>query len=169
MPKFWNVIDVVMNVMAYIAAILTAFLTIAISYATISRFFFGQPMAWVVEISCYSLVYITFLAAPWLLREDGHVKIDLIPNLLPPEKQSRLKIVVCILGLTASIILLIFGYRITLSNYLSNVITMDILRIPKYLLLIVIPFGSFFLVLQFLRDLLNAIYGSKNQPEGGSS
>jgi len=147
----------IVNAMAIIAAVLMALIMIAIAYATISRYFFGNPMAWVVEVSSYSLLYITFLAAPWLLRQDAHVKVDLVLNKLKPKSQSALNLFNNAIGVAIAVILLVFGFKMTLNNYREGIVVMNILRTPQYMLLVIIPVGTFFLAIEFLKKMLYEI------------
>lgn len=152
-----KLINMIVNAMAIIAAVLMALIMIAIAYATISRYFFGNPMAWVVEVSSYSLLYITFLAAPWLLRQDAHVKVDLVLNKLKPKSQSALNLFNNAIGVAIAVILLVFGFKMTLNNYREGIVVMNILRTPQYMLLVIIPVGTFFLAIEFLKKMLYEI------------
>ncbi len=38
----------------------------------------NRPIIWATEIVEYMLLYVTFLATAWLLREGAHVKIELV-------------------------------------------------------------------------------------------
>jgi C4-dicarboxylate transporter DctQ subunit len=43
-----------------------------------------QPFAWLFTSAEYALFYMTMLGAPWLVRERGHVHIELVTAALPP-------------------------------------------------------------------------------------
>jgi TRAP-type C4-dicarboxylate transport system permease small subunit len=36
-----------------------------------------RPLAWAVNTSEFILLYVTFLSMPWLVRQKGHVFVDL--------------------------------------------------------------------------------------------
>ena len=46
-----------------------------------------------VEITEYMLMIATFIAAPWLLYQGGHIRIDVVVNKLPATTQRLLSIV----------------------------------------------------------------------------
>jgi TRAP-type transport system small permease protein len=41
-------------------------------------------LPWANEVAEYTLYLSTFLAAPWLLRQGAHVRMDLVLRMLPP-------------------------------------------------------------------------------------
>lgn len=137
--------------MAWAAGVLLAFATIAVCTDVVFRYFFNRPVAWVLEISEYILLYMTFMAAAWVLRDDAHIKVDLLVNRLSPRGQSLMSIVTSVIGAFVMLILAWFGGRVTLDFYRRGVPTLEYLKTPEYLVLMIIPIGSFFLGVQFLR------------------
>lgn len=51
------------------------------------------------EGSEYAIASATFLAAPWVLFHSAHVRVDLLPNLLPEKYNLVLEAVVNLLGI----------------------------------------------------------------------
>ncbi len=137
--------------LAWAAGVLLAFATIAVCIDVVLRYFFNRPVAWVLEISEYILLYVTFMAAAWVLRDEGHIRVDLLVNRLSPGIQTLLVVVTSVIGASVMLILTWFGGRVTLDFYRRGVPTLEYLKTPEYLVLIVIPIGSFFLGVQFLR------------------
>lgn len=162
-----KVIDIIMNIMASIAAALIGFLLLSISYATISRYLFNEPLAKLIEISSYGLVYVAFLAAPWLLRQDGHIRVDLVLNQLSEKGQAKLNVFNDFVGFIVSSVVFYFSLLVTLSNFTNDVRVMDSLNTPQYLLVVAIPLGSLFLAIQFIRRIRRdfAIIRAKREGE----
>ena len=146
-----KLIDYCINFLAGIAAALIGVLLVSISYATFSRYVFHDPKARVIELSAYSLIYITFLAAPWLLRSRGHINVDLILINLKGKVKTGLYLFNDTVGFIVTSLLFFFSYQVTLDNYVNNIKIMDSVGTPQFLLLISIPIGSLFLAVQFLR------------------
>ncbi|HHV63567.1 MAG TPA: TRAP transporter small permease [Peptococcaceae bacterium] len=161
-----RVIDFIINLMAGIAAVIMAALLVGICYATFSRFVFNEPLARIVELAAYSLIYITFLAAPWLLKQRGHINVDLILLALKGRAKRGLILFTDFIGAILSAVLFYFSYLITLSNFMNNVRIMDSSNTPQYLLLIAIPISSFFLAIQFIRFIKEDIVALKEGKEG---
>lgn len=143
--------DLVLDALAVIAAILLALVMVFVSISVISRYFFGNPMAWVIEVSEYTLLYSTFLGAAWLLRQEGHTRVDIVLNLLNPRQRAALNTFTSVLGVGACLALLWYSSVTTLGIYQRGQLLMKIFEVPKFVPLLIIPFGSFFLVIQFAR------------------
>lgn len=137
--------------LAWAAGVLLAFAAIAVSVDVVLRYFFNRPIAWVLEISEYILLYVTFMAAAWVLKDEGHIRVDLLVNHLNSRIQALILIVTSVIGAFVMLILTWFGGRVTLDFYRRGVPTLEYLKTPEYLVLIIIPIGSFFLGIQFLR------------------
>ena len=57
------------------------------------RTFFNRPQEWVMELSEYALLYITFLSAAFVLKKEGHIVVDLVTCRLNVKKRNFLVIV----------------------------------------------------------------------------
>ena len=146
------IFDRTLDVSVILASALLAFTLLSICAEVVLRYFFGSPLSWVVEISEMNLLYITFLAAAWVLRRKGHVKIDLLLNRLKPRTQALLGIIISIIGAIVFMFLIWYGAQVTWDNFLRGTYRSTVLEIPNAAVLFIIPLGSFLLFIQFLRD-----------------
>jgi TRAP-type C4-dicarboxylate transport system permease small subunit len=135
--------------MAGIGAVMIVFMMIAITYSVVARFAWNRPVPWVIEISSYLLLYITFLGTAWLLEEDGHVEVDLLTGTLRPRRRAAFKAVTSVGGAAVSLVLAWKGAAVTVDYYLRKVTVIGILDTPQFLLMGVIPIGGGLLFLQF--------------------
>ena len=104
-----------------------------------------------IEIVEYVLLYTCFLGGAWLLREEGHVKLDVLLSRLNPRNQALLNAVTS--GLAAMLWLLLIWYTTgtTLKAHEMGHYMMTILETPKAPLYAIMPIGSFLLFVQFSR------------------
>jgi TRAP-type C4-dicarboxylate transport system permease small subunit len=137
--------------MAIFAGILLIFSMLSISMGVASRYLFDWPMAWVTEITEYILVHITFLVAPWVLKRQGHVTMDLVLNRLSPRTQSMFNMITYTTSAIVCFILFGSGVRVTWELYQTRYFTPTVLELPKFAVIAVIFIGSVFLFLQFLN------------------
>jgi TRAP-type C4-dicarboxylate transport system permease small subunit len=150
MGKLHRFLDLINSVMAGIAATMVIFMMLAISYSVVMRYLFNRPIAWIVEISSYLMLYITFLGTAWLLRRDGHVEIDLFTVMMKPRTKAKLKAILSIGGAVVGFILAWKGALITIDYFKRGVMAMDILNTPQFLLMAIIPIGGFLLMVEFI-------------------
>jgi TRAP-type C4-dicarboxylate transport system permease small subunit len=153
LKKLVGVVDRVIDGMALISGLLLLFMMFCICFDVILRYFFSRPFAWSIEITEYILLYVTFLGAPWLLKKEGHVKVDVILNQLGKRAQTALNIITSLLGMMVCFILMYYGAQTTLDHLARRIPVIKSLEVPKFILLAVIPFGSTFLAFQFLRRI----------------
>jgi len=157
MERTNKIIDGVINFFAVIAGILLATMALIVTYNVIMRYFINRPPVWAIETTEYIMVYATFLAAAWVLKHGGHVKIDIILVMLSKKRQHALSVLVCILGIVACGLLAWYGMKATYSLYSREVIMMKMMPWPKWVLVAPIPIGILLTFIQFIRKLIGLI------------
>ena len=152
-----KILDGVINFFAVIAGILLATMALIVTYNVVMRYFVARPPVWAIETTEYIMVYATFLAAAWILKQDGHVKIDIILVTLSKKWQYILNVLVCCLGIVACGLLAWYGMKATYSLYSREVIMMKMMPWPKWVLVVPIPLGILLAFVQFIRKLISLL------------
>lgn len=130
--------------------LLIIFTMLAVTADVVGRYFLGRPIGWVLEITEYCLLYIPFLGAAWLLKKNGHVRIDVVLRLFSEKKQNTINIFTSILGAATCFFAGYYGTAATIDHFKRGLIDTKILEMPKYIILIVIPFGFISLSIEFV-------------------
>ena len=151
MNRSLKLFDRIINIMTYLAGILLVFIMLSVCLEVILRSFFNRPQIWVTEVTECLLLYITFLGTAWLLREEGHVKVDIILDRLKPKTITFLGILSSLIGLFVSLILAIYGLSVTWNYFQRGIYTPTAMEIPVFAILLIIPIGSSMLFIQFMR------------------
>ena len=138
------------NCAAYLAAVMLVFLMSIVGIGIFSRYILHSPIGWVNEITEYVLVYLGFLPAAWILKDEGHIKMDLVLNVVSPRAQlmmntitSSICTIVC-LGLTW------FSFKVTLKLYQTGYLMPTIYHPPKFILVAGIFIGLLLFSLQLI-------------------
>lgn len=152
--KIEHLLDTVNGMMVGIGAFLVIFMMLAVSYSVLMRYTWNRPIAWIVEVSSYLMLYITFLGAAWVLRHDGHVTIDLFTSRLSSKQNALFKSATSVAGALVGFVFTWKGTLVTLDFFTRDVITMGILSIPQFLLMAIIPIGGFLLMIEFILRIL---------------
>lgn len=150
-----NLLDRVAMAMMVLAGAMLAFITVIVSMATISRKWFGMPMAWSIELTEYALLYITFLAAAYLVRHDVHVRLELVDEFLPRRALTALTLFGNVLGLAVSAALAGVGVYMTIESYRRGIMVTSIWVLPRWIFLSAIPLGSSVMALEFVRQIVH--------------
>ncbi len=149
--KAIGIFDYIIGFLALLAAVLLVFITLSVTTGVITRYLFRQPIIWVVEISQYSLLFITFLGAAWVLRRERHVKMDMLLDRLGQRSKALVSIITS--GLAAIVCLIVVWYSVlsTWTYFKLDYFTPTILEVPQWIILAIIPVGTFMLFVQFIR------------------
>ena len=145
--------------LAAIACALFVLITLAICTEIVTRATIDVSNPWLVEISEITLLYITFLAAAWVLGNDKHVALDLLLNRLGDRSSRYLHLVLSIAAAVACFIVAWFGLLTVLDQYRHEIREPTIMAPLAYWITAVVPFGFTLLGIQFLRRGLRAALG----------
>lgn len=149
--------DVLSKVLTGISAILVIALMVGIVVAAISRYFFDHSIASITQLSAYSLLFITFLGAPLLAGQDGHISVDVFPNTLPRKGRDVVNAVVNFASAVVMFGIAWFAFVTTVHAALNHEVDANILEMPMDWLFGLIGAGSFFTGLAFVSAGLKKI------------
>ncbi len=141
--------------MAIVAGALVIGLMVCISADVTARYLFKSPISWVFESTEYGLLYITFLGAAWLLRRDGHVRVDVVLNRLSPQPRLILEIITFLILAGICFMLFWYGTQVTIDNFKRGILSVKYYEVPKFIFLAVIPLGSLLLFIESIKKIIN--------------
>jgi len=143
--------DLLVVALAVVAgAILPTFMLIIV-YQVIWRNLGIQPSAHLFTFTEYGLLFITMLGAPWLVRERGHVYIEIVTAWLPERLRVLVSRIVSGLCVVISLVLAVKGTDIALQNFGSGEMDVRSLYFPRWILISVIPLGFALTAVEFAR------------------
>ena len=136
--------------LAVLAGALLALISAAIVIDVTFRAIGLPSVPWVVEVTKLGLIYITLLGAPWLVREKGHVGVEILVAKLSPGMRRRFGQAVC---LVCALMCLLLAYR-AVGVMLESIGQVDASDLPRWARFAPLPVGFFFLSTEFLRLLV---------------
>ena len=140
--------------LGYAAGIALAALALGITADVLLRNLAIANFAWLLEVSEYVLFIATFLAAPWVLRENAHVSVDLLLSGLTPRLRRALDILANGLGLAISAILTWYALRVTRDGIERGDMIFKELVVPEWPFLAVVAVTGLLLMIEFARRLM---------------
>ena len=146
-----RVYDALLYFMAFIAAATLIWLMVSVVLSVAMRNLGIQPWAWLFTSSEYGLLYMTMLGAPWLVREKGHVHIELVTAALPPNTRRMVSRTVAAGCVAVSLILAWYGLQLFLTNIERNDYDVRAYFYPRWLLTITFPIAFSFMAVEFTR------------------
>lgn len=153
--------SVVLYTMAGLAGAMLVWLMVSVIASVFMRNAGLQPFAWLFTSAEYGLLYMTMLGAPWLVREKGHVHIELVTAILPDNLRQIVSRLVAFLCVLVCLILAYEGWQLLMKNLARNDFDVRAYYFPRWLLTVTFPLSFGLMVIEFSRyvfgkDLLHS-------------
>ena len=161
--------DGLLRAMSWLAGLLILFMVGAVTWSVISRRLLGNPQAWVTEVSAYLLLYATFLTAPRLAREQGHVRVDLVLHVAGPQVRRWLDRMAAAVSAAAAGLLVWYGAIVSYDALRTKAVVANVLQTPKVWLLAVIPAGALLVLVEYLRHAVGLGQAPAGAPAPGAA
>lgn len=149
-------LDRVTFALAVLAVAILVALVCGVTFEVVMRYAFGRPTRWVIEFSEYALVYLAFLGGAWVLREEGHVKVELLIETLSERNRRRFHVVTSWIGAAVCALFCWVSIDYVAGIYESGEVLFRSVQVKKWAVMAVIPLGLALIALQFVRRALVA-------------
>ena len=165
LTKAGSIFDRTNGILAVITALLLIFIMLGVVANVTMRSLITRSIWGMSELTEYSLLYITFLGATWVLQKEGHVRMDLVLSRLKPGAQTVMNIITSTVGAMMCFLLTWYGVEVVLRDFRSAEYYSTELEPPRFLILLIIPLGTFLLSIQFLRKIYGYLGGWRASPD----
>jgi TRAP-type C4-dicarboxylate transport system permease small subunit len=146
--------DTLIHTMAWLAGALLALMFITIVIDVVLRNVGFQSSAHLFTFTEYALLFVPCLGAPWLVRERGHVFVEIVLGLLYGAARRRALVFIGMICIVICLVLAWYGFGVTLRNFTLNDKDVRSFDAPRWVLVACIPVSFFFMATEFLRHLL---------------
>lgn len=130
-----------------LATILIIIDLVLIGAAVLMRYVFSAPIVWGDEIVSLSLTAIVMLAAPDVLRKNGHIGVDILVGKLKPKAAAWATLWSCVAVLSMSAILILNGWKTVALSKMIGRLTDGHLELPVWMLQLLLPLGGILLAI----------------------
>ncbi|TPW28993.1 TRAP transporter small permease [Pararhizobium mangrovi] len=130
--------------------------------------FFGYPsLGFTVAFVEYILLYFVLLAAPYLVRERGHVLTEMVYARLPRRAQRVMEIFVYLVCITVSLIFAYVGADLLIEALEYGYVDERSIDIPYWCLYLFYPPCFLMIAIEFARFLfgVGSLYDKVDNPE----
>ncbi len=150
-------IDSVCKTMFFLGGVCLFVAAFAVSYDVFMRYVFIKPTSWANDFVEYALLYSTFLSAAWLARNDWHIKLTGVYDMLG--ERARLATDIFNTALVLAVMAFFFWYALTdtLNAYDRGVLIVRPVTVSKWVIQMAMPIGFFALLVVLLRNLIASI------------
>lgn len=115
-----------------VACLLILTMVTVICADVLARAFRLGNLPWASEVAEYTLYLATFLAAPWLLREGRHVRMDMVLRAIPSTMAWTLELLADVLAAATCFVLAIASLNAVLSSASQGSLIMKIFVFPEW-------------------------------------
>ena len=160
--------DRVIDATGLIAGVCIVAMALAVTLDIAMRYFGWGTLGWVVEVSEYNLFVVTMLGAPWVLRESGHVRVDLVVSALPERARRSTELAAEVIGLLIAAALGVFGFLGALDAFQTDAKIFKTLTLDEWWLLAFMPFCGLLLTIEFCRRIYQRLRDGDLDSDGST-
>jgi TRAP-type transport system small permease protein len=113
------------------------------------------------EISEDIIYLVTLLAAPGLLRQGQHIRVDIVLRVLPTKVGWLLEWLGDILGVICCLYFVWYGARVVAASFTSSALSIKTLIMPEWWLLAPMPLAFVLLSVEFLFRMHRLALGER--------
>ena len=159
-----RIFDHTVNIAAVMAGIIVVLQTVAIAGNTILSFVFNKWITGVESMTEFGILYITFLSAAWILKQDRHVTVDILTVKMTRLTQNIVNLIISIICIGLCLMLTVFGTYVTYDHWIRRISDYNKLSdFPIAIPLAVIPIGCLLLSVQFVKKSCGHAKNIKNE------
>jgi C4-dicarboxylate transporter DctQ subunit len=143
----------VIRAMAVAAAILMVAVMFTICLDVLIRNLDRQPSAHFFTFSEYALLLIPCLGAPWLVREKGHVYVELLLMALGRPARRWVTRLIGVICIAICFTMAWYGFEVTVLDWVQKNKDVRSFDAPRWAIVMWIPISFLFMGLEFVRYL----------------
>jgi C4-dicarboxylate transporter, DctQ subunit len=143
-----------LNGMAFVAGFLMAAMMSVIFIDVVLRNLGYQSSAHFFSFTEYALLAVPCLGAPWLVREKGHIYVEILLMYLKPRPRAVLTFVIGLLCIAVCAILAWYGFEVTIRDFVQNEKDVRSFDMPRWMVVGFIPLSFAMMAIEFLRFLV---------------
>jgi TRAP-type C4-dicarboxylate transport system permease small subunit len=139
--------------LARLAAVILGAMALLVTLDVVARNTGLGTIAWVNEVSEYSLPVATLLVAPWLLHRNDHVRLDVLLVSLPARLARALARITDLLGIAICAVFVWYSLRLIADSISIGSMVVKTLAIPEWWQYALVPVAFALLAVEFARRL----------------
>jgi len=139
--------------MAGLAAFLMAAMMVTICVDVLLRNLGYQSSAHFFTFTEYALLMVPCMGAPWLVREKGHIYVEILLMTFGPKARARMTMAIGAVCMALCLVLAWYGFDITWQNYVQAEKDVRSFDMPRWMVVMWIPLGFLLMATEFGRYL----------------
>lgn len=165
--KLASAYDHLLSGLSMLTGVLILLMTALVSVNITMRTVFSRSIPGTIEMCEWILLLIPFFGAAWLLKQDGHVRMDLLIQALKTKSRLILNIIT---STVISLVCLLFFWYVALNTwkyFVTGAYRPSVLNLPTYVFSGIMALGFLLIAIQALRNV--AGYAAELRKEKGDA
>jgi TRAP-type mannitol/chloroaromatic compound transport system permease small subunit len=154
MRSFLKAIDSISEWSGKVVSWLAVGFALVILYEVVSRYIFNAPTIWAMEVSQALYGGYVVLLGAYILREGGHVNVDIIYNRFSPRARAGVSLFTWLIFFLWVSVVMWKGLELGWHSLMIGEREASSFAIPLYPAKLCIPLGAFLLLLQGLAGYI---------------
>lgn len=163
MEQFKKVLDALFVWVLKLAMFMLMAMVVIVFFNVVLRYGFSSGIHWAEEISLVIVIWFTFISMALGVKENLHINVTILPKRLPTKLYLCLDVLKGLLEVLIGVIMIIYGWRLTLNGTKSF---LPATRIPNSINYVVLPIAGIFIILYavtYLTEDLKKFKGGVNE------
>jgi TRAP-type C4-dicarboxylate transport system permease small subunit len=139
--------------MAWLAGFLIFAMMVVITIDVVVRNLGYQSSAHFFTFTEYALLVVPCLGAPWLVREKGHIYVEILVMHLAPRNRRRLLTAIGLACIAVCLVIAWYGLQVTLTDFRQAERDVRSFDAPRWLIVGWIPLAFLLMAVEFARFL----------------
>jgi len=139
--------------MAWVAAFLIAAMMGIITLDVVLRNLGFQSSAHFFTFTEYALLIVPCLGAPWLVRERGHIYVEILLMHLKPRARRWLMHFIGVACIAVCLVIAWYGFGVTIADFVGRERDVRSFDMPRWMVVGWIPLSFLMMAIEFARFL----------------
>jgi TRAP-type C4-dicarboxylate transport system permease small subunit len=126
-------------------------------------------LSWANELSEYMLYLVTMLAAPWLLRQGHHIRVDILLRAMPARLAWYCEWLTDAIAFVCCIAMVVYGAKAAYASYSSHALTIKTFVTPEWWSLAPLPIAFLLLAIEVLFRMQGLAQGEQAPRDDAAS
>jgi TRAP-type C4-dicarboxylate transport system permease small subunit len=101
----------------------------------------------------YALLMVPCMGAPWLVREKGHIYVEILLMTFGPRARARMTVAIGVACIALCLVLAWYGFGIAWQDFVQSEKDVRSLDMPRWMVVVWIPVGFLLMAVEFARFL----------------
>ena len=164
-----KVIAYIADVGLAMASLVVLAMGIIVGLGTITRYAFNFILLSLDEYSAYGLIFIVFMSIGWIMKQDSHIKVELLLNKLPLKINRGLQFFNCLFGFFVAAAYFKFAWDYFLNSVRLHRLSISVAATPLAIIHSFVWIGWFIFIMVLIIHSIKTFHSFRESLRAGGA